>query len=872
MIQSVPPSGPEWAEIALVGEAPGDQEVLQGAPFVGASGNLLKRWWLELGLDPWTIYKDNVVQIRPPQKKIELIPKNELESHWIPALLERLKKLKNVKVVVPTGNVACNALLRNSTKAPLESGILQLRGGVFPLSLGNRNVWCVPVVHPAWFLHGGPASMGKQGMARADWKRVLEIASQGHSLLNREVLKEPTSEDLAYFASRMTGKLAVDIETMGDEIQCVGFSCSPDLAVVFPLWTATQREKYRSTVIGLLEGPEEKIFHNGHYDTYWLKWKLGVDVKNWKWDTMWMHHALDPAEQHSLQFLASIYAKDYRPWKKEFQNEDEKDAGIHVRDPRLLWEYNGFDCCYTREIFDRIQGELEGRGSLDFYFRHYSRFFSHLLSTMLHGVRVDTTAQLRVRDQLAEENQRIRAELKRIAGYELYAVEGKTRWREPTEEEKRELWKPGKQGNLVFDRERARELGFARATRGGLIGEKEEILKKDFSGKKLQKFFYEDRSLKKQYRISKTKEGKKRSVSVDETALKKLATTYPQKAGRAVKLILQHRENKGEYDDLNKKWDADGRIRCQYSYNTEAGRFSSKSNPRRTGRNLQNVKRGPQRRTYLPDEGCVFLLIDGSQVEDRVTKMFTGSPRLAKMANLRPEEFDAHRYNASRIFGVLEGEVTPGQRALGKMAVHAAQRGMAGKTLADRLLTEAGMAKTPAECQKMIDAYLEDHWEIRDWYFPMVRKEVIEKKELWNTWGRVWRCHNAVLDEDLYRRAYSFLPQSECNDLMIQAGYLPALALIGDGKLKTRVNLLVHDEIILSCPSAEIWEVAKHLVESLERVRFYPSGPLRVPMNVSVGASWGEKHEFGRFPSKEEMLEKVRELENGGSDGKNCDQ
>jgi len=366
--------------------------------------------------------------------------------------------------------------------------------------------------------------------------------------------------------------------------------------------------------------------------------------------------------------------------------------------------------------------------------------------------------------------------------------------------------------------------------------------------------------LPKQRKMSKGKERKKGTVTLDETALKRLAGRFPGKAGEPVKLILQHRENKGEADDFNEKWDEDGRIRCQYSFNTEAGRFSSKANPMRSGRNLQNVKRGEQRRTYLPNAGCVFVAIDGSQVEDRVVKMLTGSRRLVTLANTRPEEFDAHRYNAARVFGVPEADVTKSQRSLGKMAVHAAQRGMRGARLADRLLTAAGIVMSAPACQKLIDAYLEDHWEIRDWYFVSVRQAVLRDRKLWNTWGRCWKCEHDELNDDLYRRAYSFGPQSECNDLMVQWGYRVAIDEIKAKGLSSRVNLLVHDEIILSCPPHEAYELTRALVRSLERPRAYPAGELVVPMDVSVAANWGEKYEFKGFPGEEEFNEKVKEV------------
>ena len=64
------PSGPCPATIMLVGEAPGEQEVAQGAPFVGASGQELSRMLQEAGIMRSACFITNVVRIRPPGNDI----------------------------------------------------------------------------------------------------------------------------------------------------------------------------------------------------------------------------------------------------------------------------------------------------------------------------------------------------------------------------------------------------------------------------------------------------------------------------------------------------------------------------------------------------------------------------------------------------------------------------------------------------------------------------------------------------------------------------------------------------------------------------------------------------------------------------------
>src|SRR5882724_6862067 len=60
--QTVFGEGPEDARIVMVGEVPGDQEDLQGRPFVGPAGKLLDRALEEAGVDRSTVYVTNAVK------------------------------------------------------------------------------------------------------------------------------------------------------------------------------------------------------------------------------------------------------------------------------------------------------------------------------------------------------------------------------------------------------------------------------------------------------------------------------------------------------------------------------------------------------------------------------------------------------------------------------------------------------------------------------------------------------------------------------------------------------------------------------------------------------------------------------------------
>ncbi|KUK44296.1 MAG: Phage SPO1 DNA polymerase-related protein [Methanothrix harundinacea] len=135
--KAVPGEGPEWAEILLVGEAPGRDENLAGRPFVGRAGSVLDRCLEEAGIDRSRIFITNAVKCRPPNNRR---PKND-EVEACRPYLEAQIELVQPKVVILMGNAATKAVL------DLE-GVTSLRGRLF------KEIYLV-TFHPAAVLRNG---------------------------------------------------------------------------------------------------------------------------------------------------------------------------------------------------------------------------------------------------------------------------------------------------------------------------------------------------------------------------------------------------------------------------------------------------------------------------------------------------------------------------------------------------------------------------------------------------------------------------------------------------------------------------------------------------------------------------------------------
>ncbi len=148
--------GSPTAGLMFVGEGPGQQEDLQGEPFVGRSGQYLDRLVLdEMGLTRADFYIANTVKCRPPGNRDPLPDEIAACSPWLDQQLD----LVDPSVVVTLGNFATKLLLRTT------EGITRLRGRAYPFRRGVL----IPTFHPAAVLRSGGETAAQM---RADLVRA----------------------------------------------------------------------------------------------------------------------------------------------------------------------------------------------------------------------------------------------------------------------------------------------------------------------------------------------------------------------------------------------------------------------------------------------------------------------------------------------------------------------------------------------------------------------------------------------------------------------------------------------------------------------------------------------------------------------------
>lgn len=344
----VPSSKPDGAiRFAVVGEAPGAEEVSAGTPFVGQSGRLLRKAIEHVGLNPDEGFYSNAVLCRPPGNKIDQYPQAVM------ACSERIRReiecLPNVPVVL-AGATALRAAQR-VLGASGDSSIMRAAGHW--IDTPDRSF--LPILHPAFVLRSPDYISSFLNSLHA-----LNVDRSKDWLATRYyVLK--TVEQVVYQCRWNFGDrhIAFDVETSGlnwyathtsdaATLLCFAFTDGDDAAWVIPgeLFSNTT---VRSAVQYLLTHTRS-IAHNGKFDLNVLsQYGIHADLTS---DTMLMHHQLDENPGgHGLKTLASIYlgVPDYEAQlvDKHFRGIDRKNRDYSTIPRDDLYRYVAIDVCAT---------------------------------------------------------------------------------------------------------------------------------------------------------------------------------------------------------------------------------------------------------------------------------------------------------------------------------------------------------------------------------------------------------------------------------------------------------------------------------------------------------------------------------------------
>ena len=152
--------GRENAEVLFIGEGPGEQEDLQGEPFVGRAGKLLDDMLSIIDLDRSMIYIANMVKCRPPKNRDPLPSEQEACSEW----LEKQIELIDPKIIVCLGRISAYRIISPDFMITRDHGVFYERKGKI----------LVAVYHPSALLR----DPGKKDDMMADMLKIKAKADE----------------------------------------------------------------------------------------------------------------------------------------------------------------------------------------------------------------------------------------------------------------------------------------------------------------------------------------------------------------------------------------------------------------------------------------------------------------------------------------------------------------------------------------------------------------------------------------------------------------------------------------------------------------------------------------------------------------------
>ena len=322
----------------------------------------------------------------------------------------------------------------------------------------------------------------------------------------------------------------------------------------------------------------------------------------------------------------------------------------------------------------------------------------------------------------------------------------------------------------------------------------------------------------------------KTGYSTAADVLEKLAPEYP-----VVAKILEYRQYtklKSTYaDGLANYIQEDGRIHGKFNQTiTATGRISS------TEPNLQNIPVRMElgrliRKVFIPEDGYRFVDADYSQIELRVLAHCSGDEHLIQAYK---EQSDIHRITASQVFHIPFDEVTPQQRRNAKAVNFGIVYGISSFGLSQDL------SITRKEAAKYIDDYFATYPGIKTFLDDAVA-HAKEKGYVVTLFGRrrpvpELSSSNFMQRSFGERVAMNSPIQGAAADI-IKIAMIRVNQRLKDQKMKSRLVLQVHDELLIEAYEPELEEVQIILKEEMEH-----AADLKVPLEIDMhtGDNWYE--------------------------------
>ena len=514
----------------------------------------------------------------------------------------------------------------------------------------------------------------------------------------------------------------------------------------------------------------EKIGQNIKFDLLMLS-MYGIELRGPMFDTMIAHYLVQPELRHGMDYLAEIYLR-YRTihYDDLVGGKGKNQIDIRFVDLDLLCDYAAEDADITFQLKEILEKEIHQNGLQQLFYEIEMPLMKVLARMEQNGVRIDSEALRLSSVVLTGEMIELEKQIHELAGYEF------------------NVSSPAQVGEILFDRLKLDEK--AKKTKTGQYSTSEDVLEKIRSKHPI---------------IGKI---------LEYRGLRKLLSTY---IDALPQLINQ----------------STGKVHTSFNQTVAStGRLSS-TNP-----NLQNIPirdaQGKEiRKAFIPDEGCVFLSADYSQIELRIMAHLSGDANMLEAFN---SGHDIHTATAAKIFKKPIEEVTSDMRRKAKTANFGIIYGISTFGLADRLSIPRSEAK------ELIEGYFTTYPDVKR-YMDEAIQRAKEAGFVETIFGRKRfladiNSQNSIVRGYAERNAINAPIQGSAADI-IKIAMVKIQNRLEKENLHTTMTMQVHDELNFNVPVSEIEIAKKIVVDEMESAI-----KLQVPLiaDCGVGANWLEAH------------------------------
>ena len=588
-----------------------------------------------------------------------------------------------------------------------------------------------------------------------------------------------TEEDIRNYISAIKNceTVCIDTETTSTnalEAELVGISLSvrEGEAVYIPIAADRAAATTRLQILRPLIEDEKicKVGQNIKYDLTVLG-NYGVELRGKMFDTMIAHYVLQPELYHGMDYLAEIYL-NYETIKiTELIGAKGKNQK-NMRDlaPADICDYACEDADITLRLKNILEKEIKEAGIEELFYKIEMPLIPVLAYMERNGARIDTNALRETSALLGKRLDEIEEEIFTQAG-------------EPFN-----IASPKQVGDILFGK--LKIVDKPKKTKTGQFVTSEEVLAQLQNRHPIVKNIL-------QYR-----------------GLKKLLSTYID----SLPALVSSRT---------------GKIHTSYNQTvTATGRLSS-SNP-----NLQNIpirdEEGKEvRKAFIPDDGCLFLSVDYSQIELRIMAHLSGDSNMIE--DFR-SGYDIHAATAAKIYKKPIEEVTKDERRKAKVANFGIIYGISVFGLAERMNVNRFEAKT------LIDNYFETYKGVAD-YIEKCKQEAKLNGYVETVFKRKRylpdiNSHNAVVRGYAERNAVNAPIQGSAADI-IKVAMINIYRRMKEQQMRSTMILQVHDELNFNVVPEEKEAVQALVVEEMQQ-----AFAMKVPLvaDYGWGANWLEAH------------------------------